>query len=259
MDCLQRSHVYIQNHITKVENDHNYSRDGEKFLEFLHEKEGNYVVVCCIGGSLSALMRGWNDDYSDISLDKEKERRQEYWKGRQLPPRLVSRTTVEPATEDGIQCNIATTTVSDDEVQLSVAKPTTTQTTEALGVASLETTRDNCTASNKGDPSPGSEPEYKSINDWADFWRYDIGVNVIPADTRRKVTYESWAEWQDKPIPDELYGEWKSSGAFNKGIAVILGKVWHNPVKKELYLIGIDLDNRKAIEEVAIKGLEDLS
>ena len=167
--------------------------------------------------------------------------------------------TVEPATEDGIQCNIATTTVSDDEVQLSVAKPTTTQTTEALGVASLETTRDNCTASNKGDPSPGSEPEYKSINDWADFWRYDIGVNVIPADTRRKVTYESWAEWQDKPIPDELYGEWKSSGAFNKGIAVILGKVWHNPVKKELYLIGIDLDNRKAIEEVAIKGLEDLA
>jgi hypothetical protein len=93
-------------------------------------------------------------------------------------------------------------------------------------------------------------PELNSINDWADFWRFDIGVNVIPADTRRKVTYESWAEWQNKPIPDGLYSEWKSSGAFDKGIAVILGKVWHNPRKTDLYLIGIDLDNQKAIEEV---------
>jgi hypothetical protein len=106
---------------------------------------------------------------------------------------------------------------------------------------------------------PTTEPPKTTINDWADFWRYDIGVNVIPAHTERKITYESWAEWQDKPIPDELYSEWKSSGAFNKGIAIILGKVWHNPLKKELYLIGIDLDNQKAIEEVSIKGLEDLA
>ena len=25
-----------------------------------------------------------------------------------------------------------------------------------------------------------------SINDWADFWHYQIGVNVIPADTKTK-------------------------------------------------------------------------
>ena len=180
---------------------HEYSHDGEKIIEYLHEKEGGYVVVCCIGGLFSALIRRFNDDYSDIFLDKEKERRQEYWRGRQLPPRLVSRTAVEPAIEDDVHCNVATTTVSDDAAQPSVAKPTTTQTTEALGGASIETRSDNCLASNKGDPSPGSEREYKSINDWADFWRNDIGVNVIPADTRRKVTYESWAEWQDKAYP----------------------------------------------------------
>ena len=92
-----------------------------------------------------------------------------------------------------------------------------------------------------------------------DFWRHDIGANVIPADTRRKETYESWKEWQNKPIPQELHDKWKTSGAFNNGIAIILGKVWHNSLKKDLYLIGIDLDNQKAIEEVAIKGLEDLA
>jgi hypothetical protein len=92
--------------------------------------------------------------------------------------------------------------------------------------------------------------ESKSINDFADYWRYDIGVNVIPANTRKKETYESWKEWQDSPIPTELHEEWKESGAFNNGIAIILGKVWHNPHKTGLFLVGIDLDNQKAIEEV---------
>lgn len=101
--------------------------------------------------------------------------------------------------------------------------------------------------------------ELKNVDDWVDFWRYQIGVNVIPADTRRKITYETWSEWQDKPIPQELHDEWKKSGAFNNGIAIILGKVWHNPRRTNLYLIGIDLDNQKAIEEVAVNGLEDLA
>jgi hypothetical protein len=103
--------------------------------------------------------------------------------------------------------------------------------------------------------------ELKTFNDWADFWRYNIGVNLIPANTRKKETYESWKEWQDKPIPQELHDEWKTSGAFDRGMAVILGKTWHNSEfgKRGLFLIGIDLDNRKAVEEVAYKGLKELS
>ena len=48
-----------------------------------------------------------------------------------------------------------------------------------------------------------------SINDSADFWHYQIGVNVIPADTKNKQTCENWSQWQDKPIPDELHEESK--------------------------------------------------
>jgi hypothetical protein len=101
----------------------------------------------------------------------------------------------------------------------------------------------------------------KTFNDWADFWRYNIGVNLIPANTKKKETYESWKEWQDKPVPQELHDEWKTSGAFDRGIAIILGKTYHNSEigKRGLYLIGIDLDNRKAIDEVAYKGLEILA
>ena len=73
-------------------------------------------------------------------------------------------------------------------------------------------------------------PHLDDYNGWADFWRVDIGVNVIPADTKNKIT-QSWLEWQNKPIPDKIHNEWKDTGAFSKGMAVILGKVWHNKDK----------------------------
>jgi putative DNA primase/helicase len=87
-------------------------------------------------------------------------------------------------------------------------------------------------------------------NKWADFWRYDVGVNVIPADTRNKMTNEAWSKWQDEPIPEDQYNEWKSNGSFNNGIAIILGKIFHNKARSDLYLVGIDADNKKAIEEI---------
>ncbi len=89
-----------------------------------------------------------------------------------------------------------------------------------------------------------------AINEFADFWRYDIGVNVIPADTKNKAVYIKWSEWQDNPIPEELHNPWKSENKFSDGMAVILGKVWHNKEKQGLYLNGVDLDNLKAIEEI---------
>ena len=84
----------------------------------------------------------------------------------------------------------------------------------------------------------------------ADFWRYDIGVNVTPADTRHKITYIEWSQWQDNPIHDELHNQWKEQNAFENGMAVILGRVWHRPDLANYYLVGIDADNKKAIEEI---------
>ena len=90
------------------------------------------------------------------------------------------------------------------------------------------------------------------INKWADFWHYQIGVNVIPADTREKRTYENWSQWQDKPIPDDLHEQRKRNGEYNKGIAILTGKSWRGKYKGK-YLIGIDCDNKKAIEEICTK------
>ena len=86
------------------------------------------------------------------------------------------------------------------------------------------------------------------VNKWADFWHFHIGLNVIPADTENKTTYENWLQWQDKSISDELHEERKKNCEYNKGIALIPGKIWRGPFKGK-YLVAIDLDNKKSIEE----------
>ena len=75
-----------------------------------------------------------------------------------------------------------------------------------------------------------------SINESADFWRYDIGVNVIPADTKNKKPLELWSEWQKKAIPEQLHNTWKEQGFFSQGIALIPGAVWHRPVNRVFIL-----------------------
>src|SRR5690242_13850165 len=93
-----------------------------------------------------------------------------------------------------------------------------------------------------------------SINESADFWRYDIGVNVIPADTTNKRPLVAWSEWQDRSIPEELHNAWKGQGTFSKGIAILPGKVWHRQAKKDLYFTFIDTDTQKAIDELCARG-----
>jgi hypothetical protein len=97
----------------------------------------------------------------------------------------------------------------------------------------------------------GEKSQIQILNESADFWRYDIGVNVIPADTVNKRPLVPWTEWQDRPIPEELHNRWKEERAFSNGIAIVPGKVWHSKEvnKNILYLIFIDTDKAIAIEE----------
>ena len=103
------------------------------------------------------------------------------------------------------------------------------------------------------------------MNASADFWFYDIGVNVIPANTKDKNTFESWTEWQTKSIANEIHEKRKKRGYYyniknsnyNNGIAIIPGPIWRGPYQGK-YLVAIDLDNKKAIEEFCKNGLDEL-
>jgi P4 family phage/plasmid primase-like protien len=93
------------------------------------------------------------------------------------------------------------------------------------------------------------------FNKAADHIRYTIGANAIPCNSREKTPnfdyIKSWTKWQDEPIPEELHNEWKARGAFNNGLAIVLGKLFHNNI--HLFLNGIDADNQKAIVEICTR------
>ncbi|HEX5187323.1 MAG TPA: bifunctional DNA primase/polymerase, partial [Nitrososphaeraceae archaeon] len=100
-------------------------------------------------------------------------------------------------------------------------------------------------------------PQSTVLNDWSDYWFYEIGVNIIPANTREKNTFVGWSEFQDKSIPEQVHEARKKSGHYNNGIALIPGKLWRGPYA-EKYLVAIDLDNNKAIEEFCRNNLEKI-
>ncbi|WP_458718827.1 bifunctional DNA primase/polymerase [Candidatus Nitrosocosmicus sp. R] len=85
-----------------------------------------------------------------------------------------------------------------------------------------------------------------------DFWFYTIGVNIIPAVSTNKIPKVKWTEWQDKPIPDEVYEDWKKSGDFNDGCAIIAGMIWRGEYKGK-FLTCIDIDNALGIKEFLSK------
>jgi P4 family phage/plasmid primase-like protien len=88
-----------------------------------------------------------------------------------------------------------------------------------------------------------------NLNKSADHWYYDIGVNPLPADTKNKKINVKWAEYQDKTIPVEVHKSRKELGHYNNGIAVMTGRI-HKGKNEGKYLIGIDCDNERAINEI---------
>ena len=66
------------------------------------------------------------------------------------------------------------------------------------------------------------------------FWFYDIGVNVLAADTINKIPIVEWSKYQNEPISQEQFEQNKENGVYSKGIAIIPGKVWRGPHKTNI-------------------------
>ncbi len=107
----------------------------------------------------------------------------------------------------------------------------------------------------------GSDHAEWTPNDWADFWRNQKGLNVLPANSREKKTTVTWSQWQQEPVSEEQHEKWIRNNAFSNGIAIMAGRVWHRKDNQDYYLCFIDLDNAKAIEEVCqnVFGVKDIN
>ena len=51
-----------------------------------------------------------------------------------------------------------------------------------------------------------------NFNEAVDFWYYEIGVNVIHINSREKVTYVKWSDFQGNPVSWEHLNKWKTNG-----------------------------------------------
>jgi putative DNA primase/helicase len=89
-------------------------------------------------------------------------------------------------------------------------------------------------------------------NAYADYWRYYIGANVIPANSFGKTSIVKWKGYQNAAIPESVHELWKEEGKFVSGMGLIMGKVWHRPdlLEPQHFLVGIDADNQLAIDEL---------
>jgi P4 family phage/plasmid primase-like protien len=93
-------------------------------------------------------------------------------------------------------------------------------------------------------------------NQWADFWRNDVGVNVIPALNKTKIPKTTWKEWQETPIPLEIHNQWKKQNLFDEGLAIICGQVFHNEQFKGMWVNAIDCDNQAGLEAMCPTSVE---
>jgi len=99
----------------------------------------------------------------------------------------------------------------------------------------------------------------KTVNEWADFWYYTIGITPIPIFSKNKndhtkpLSKVKWAKYQTIELDEKIFEEWKSQNLFKDGIAIIGGFVYRGKNKGK-YLIMIDCDNQKGIDELSPKG-----
>jgi DNA replicative helicase MCM subunit Mcm2 (Cdc46/Mcm family) len=101
----------------------------------------------------------------------------------------------------------------------------------------------------------------RTSTEWANFWRSEVGVNVIPANTTTKKPLVSWSKdtrgnWQNVPIPIEVHNEWITKGMFKDGMAIICGEVFHNDEHKGKWLNAIDCDNIEGTTAMCPNGVD---
>jgi len=102
-------------------------------------------------------------------------------------------------------------------------------------------------------------------NDYADFWYYEVGVNVFPADGKNKKPFMYkdgkevfkilWEQYENESIPENTFKEWRENGFFEYGMAleIFRGK------DKCKWLNVADCDNSLAIQVFFTEGLDQVS
>jgi hypothetical protein len=168
---------------------HQYKHRGNTWTDWLHQSNDGHVLFCGTSKRLNVTFADffnenssfWGEDDDGDILEQAQVRRRKYWQNRQLPPRY---RYTPIACSSSSTASTATAPVGDHISEPKQQIVTQEHPSEEVIITEtpLATTTN---IEPETDPLP-TEPTKTVINNWADFWRCDIGVNVIPANTKKK-------------------------------------------------------------------------
>jgi hypothetical protein len=96
--------------------------------------------------------------------------------------------------------------------------------------------------------SPDSS-EQQQFNEGANSWFYDIGVPTIPGKYKTKQPCVYWEGYQENPPTEEEHKRWLNEGKYSGGVIILCGLACNRKDRQNLYLVGVDIDKQKGIDE----------
>jgi P4 family phage/plasmid primase-like protien len=101
-------------------------------------------------------------------------------------------------------------------------------------------------------------PNDNNYNEWLDNYFYNIGINVIPANSKEKRPIIPFKQYLNNAIPSDVFKIWKNENKFKDGFIIILGKIWRG-INEGKYLIGIDIDKELGIKEFCTRNCKTIT
>jgi P4 family phage/plasmid primase-like protien len=107
--------------------------------------------------------------------------------------------------------------------------------------------------------SSSDSDEQQQFNDGANFWHYDVGVPTIPGQFKTKRPCVFWEGYQEHPPSEEEHKEWLKQGKYSGGVMILCGQVCYRKEIQNLYLVGVDIDKQKGIDEFCTRNGKTIS
>ena len=98
---------------------------------------------------------------------------------------------------------------------------------------------------------PELDKKLKTTEDYVNFWFHEIGVNIIPFDTKNRksiLSKEEHSKYYEYLMTLTEFNNFKENGYYGNGFVIKLGQVERGKYRGK-YLNALDLDNKLAIEE----------
>jgi hypothetical protein len=87
----------------------------------------------------------------------------------------------------------------------------------------------------------------------------DVGVPTVPGEFKTKKPCVNWTGYQENPPTDEEHKDWLNQGKYTGGVMILCGLTYYGKDRQHLYLVGIDIDRQKGIDQFYTRNGKTIS